>query len=56
MLQNATKKLQIFSCNICNYETERKYCYKKHLLTRKHRNATKKLQKVAKKIIQQLQM
>jgi len=47
MLQNATKKLQIFLCDVCNYETERKYCYKKHLLTRKHRNATKKLQKVA---------
>ena len=47
MLQNATKKLQKFSCTICNYETERKYSYKKHLLTRKHQNATKKLQKVA---------
>jgi hypothetical protein len=47
MLQNATKMLQIFLCDVCNYETERKYCYKKHLLTRKHRNATKKLQKVA---------
>ena len=46
MLQNATKKLQIFYATFAT-ETERKYCYKKHLLTRKHRNATKKLQKVA---------
>ncbi len=42
MLQNATKKKEVYGCSICKYSTERKSSYNKHKLTAKHENATKK--------------
>jgi hypothetical protein len=48
MLQNATylmpkmpKNAEYFECNICDFKCSKKSNYNKHILTRKHKNATK---------------
>jgi len=35
-----------FSCNLCNYSTDTKFCYEKHLKTKKHQEKVTNLPKV----------
>ena len=49
--KKVAKVAQIFSCELCNYTTSKKYNYEKHLSTLKHKkqqNPTKSYKKVAK--------
>ena len=34
--ENVAKSSNIFICNLCNYKTDKKFNYDKHILTRKH--------------------
>ena len=55
--EKSLKIAQNFVCEICNYNTYKKFDFDKHLLTKKHKNnemqqnTTEKSQKVAKKHI-----
>ncbi len=55
--EKSPKIAQKFHCEICNYNTSKKFDFDKHLLTKKHKNnqilqdTTEKSQKVAKKHI-----
>ena len=55
--EKSLKIAQKFHCEICNYNTSKKFDFDKHLLTKKHKNnqilqdTTEKSQKVAKKHI-----